>query len=95
MSVINETQTTVSLTAALPRHNVDNSLPVTRWRVQYERQSTDGDTLAATFNTSTSLTLTLINLLFWLNAVRCPDPARTAQKMRADPMNVGDRMVVS
>jgi len=54
VSVINETQTTVSLTASLPRHhNLADSLPVTSWRIQYERDSTDSDTQDRIFNTST------------------------------------------
>jgi len=54
VSVINETRTTVSLRASLPgRRDVADSLPVSSWRIQYERDSTDGDTLdTALFNTS-------------------------------------------
>jgi len=55
VSVINETETTVSITASLARRlDSANSLPVTAWRIQYERQSTDGDMFVAIFNTSTS-----------------------------------------
>jgi len=62
VSVVNETDTTVSITASLPRRlDSANSLPVTSWRIQYERQSTDGDTLAAVFNTSMSFVLCLMS----------------------------------
>ena len=54
VSVINETETTVSITASVA-HRLDsaNSLPVSAWRIQYERQSTDGGMFVAIFNTST------------------------------------------
>ena len=53
VSVINETETTVSLTASVPRRRQStDTLPVTTWRIQYESDSTDGDTLTRIFNTS-------------------------------------------
>jgi len=63
VSVMNETQTTVTLTASLPRPRHDRvqssntagaeALPVTEWRIQYETDSPGGHTVVTTFNAST------------------------------------------